>query len=307
MPPGCYSTSARHMVGRWMTAACAGPADCDAASARSPSLLPGWGSTCGVIRLMGSGAARRHHDSYGFHPSSCRSGNREGLWTQRHDVVEDMLMYVMRRLGQSPIRVSRGARNWFGAAAMRPDGSFRRADVVLRGYYGQGRHLFLDVAVADPAGQAPMQAAPSSCASSGVAAELRALRKVQRYAPLAAAVSSAFRPAVVERFGAFSDALVGVVREVCGDRDRDALLHDDVTFSQSSRTTWAAGLLALAVVVADAAMLDAAIGLDVRHEGGGDDGDGGAGARGWDGAGTPRHWEIEGRGGHFWYEQAGRR
>ena len=69
----------------------------------------------------------------------------------------------------------------------------------------------------------------------------------------------------------------------------------------------ALGTLALAVVVADAAMLDAAIGLDVRHEGGGDDGDGGAGARGWDGAGTPRHWEIEGRGGHFWYEQAGRR
>ena len=65
--------------------------------------------------------------------------------------------------------------------------------------------------------------------------------------------------------------------------------------------------LALAVVVADATMLDAAIGLDVRHEGGGDDGDSGAGARGWDGAGTPRHWEIEGRGGHFWYEQAGRR
>ena len=175
MPPGCCSTFARRMVGRWMTAACAGPAGCDAASAHCPSLLPGWGSTCGVIRLMGSGAARRHHDSYGFHPSSCRSGNREGLWTQRHDMVEDMLMYVMQWLRQSPIRVSRGARNWFGAAAMRPDGSFRRADVVLRGYYGQGRHLFLDVAVADPAGQAPMQAAPSSCASSGVAAELRAL------------------------------------------------------------------------------------------------------------------------------------
>ena len=71
------------------------------------------------------GGCGEHHDSYGFHPSCCRSGNREGLWTQRHDVVEDMLMYVMRRLGQSPIRVSRGARNWFGAAAMRPDGSFR--------------------------------------------------------------------------------------------------------------------------------------------------------------------------------------
>ena len=47
------------------------------------------------------------------------------------------------------------------------------------------------------------------------------------------------------------DAFVGVVREVCGDWDRDALLHDDVTFSQSSRTTWAAGMLALAVVTAD--------------------------------------------------------
>ena len=72
----------------------------------------------------------------------------------------------------------------------------------------------------------------------------RAAEGAERYAPLAAAVSSAFRPAVVERFGALCDAFVGVVREVCGDRDRDALLHDDVTFSQSSRTTWAAGMLA---------------------------------------------------------------
>ena len=44
-------------------------------------------------------------------------------------------------------------------------------------------------------------------------------------------------------------------------------------------------------------MLDDVIGIDVRHEGGGDDGDGGAGARGWDGGSTPRHWEVEGRGG----------
>ena len=66
-------------------------------------------------------------------------------------------------------------------------------------------------------------------------------------------------------------------------------------------------MLALAVVTADAMMLDEVIGIDVRHEGGGDDGDGGAGARGWGGGGTPRHWEVEGRGGHFWYEQAGRR
>ena len=66
-------------------------------------------------------------------------------------------------------------------------------------------------------------------------------------------------------------------------------------------------MLALAVGTADATMLDEVIGIDVRHEGGGDDGDGGAGARGWDGGGTPRHWEVEGRGGHFWYEQAGRR
>ena len=39
-----------------------------------------------------------------------------------------------------------------------------------------------------------------------------------------------------------------------------------VTFSPSSKTTYMAGMLGLAAVVADAAMLDTALGLDVRQD-----------------------------------------
>ena len=42
--------------------------------------------------------------------------------------------------------------------------------------------------------------------------------------------------------------------------------HDDVTFSQSSRSTYMAGMIGLAAVVADAAMIDSVIGLDVRRD-----------------------------------------
>ena len=92
------------------------------------------------------------HDAFGWHPGQCRAGNRRGLWTVRHDAVETMLVYVLRRLGlQGVLVVSRGAGNWFGAAAARTDGrpGYRRADVVARGYHGEGRHAFLDVAVTD--------------------------------------------------------------------------------------------------------------------------------------------------------------
>ena len=63
------------------------------------------------------------HDAFGWHPGQCRAGNRRGLWTVRHDAVETMLVYVLRRLGlQGVLVVSRGAGNWFGAAAARTDG-----------------------------------------------------------------------------------------------------------------------------------------------------------------------------------------
>jgi hypothetical protein len=38
----------------------------------------------------------------------------------------------------------------FGAAAVGPSGRVRKADLVLPGHLGMGRHLFLDTAIADP-------------------------------------------------------------------------------------------------------------------------------------------------------------
>ena len=93
--------------------------------------------------------------------------------------------------------------NWFGAAAARTDGrpGYRRADVVARGYHGEGRHAFLDVAVTDSGVGRALDATPSSATSSGVAAEMRAAQKVGKYGALAAQVSSSFHPAVIERYG----------------------------------------------------------------------------------------------------------
>ena len=90
-------------------------------------------------------------------------------------------------------------------------------------------------------------------------------------------------------------ALVGLISQLCGDGDRDRMRHDDVTFSQSSRTTYMAGMIGLAAVVADAAMVDSVIGLDVRS----DDERAVPGARmgregGWEGCGLgSRCWGSE--------------
>ena len=168
-----------------------------------------------------------------------------------------------------------------------------------------GRHLFLDVAVTDPASGGALDARPSSAASCGVAAARRALQKTQKYGPLAAGVSSDFCPAVMERLGTMCDELAGLIRMLCGDGERDRMRHDDVTFSHSSRSTYMAGMIGLAVVVADAMMLDTVLGLDVR----GDDARAipGAPRVGREGGGAwmepaPEQREVEGRGGAFWYE-----
>ena len=90
------------------------------------------------------------------------------------------IILVSRRMGYAVQAVSVGAGNWFGAAGYRAgrsarSGDYRRADVVYPHYFGPGRHLFLDVAVADPGSGAALGAVPSSRSSSGVAAELRAM------------------------------------------------------------------------------------------------------------------------------------
>ena len=131
----------------------------------------------------------------------------------------------------------------------------------------------------------------------GVAASLRAKKKVAKYGHLAAGVSSQFRAAVVERFGACCDELVGFISTLCGDGERDALRAEDFTFSATSKTTYMASLLVFGAVVADAAMVDRVIGMDVQDK---------AQVPPLRGRGAmvpqPQQREIEGIGGRFWYE-----
>ena len=178
-------------------------------------------------------------------------------------------------------------------------GTYKRADVVLPHFFGPGRHLFLDTAITDPGVGAALTARPSSAHASGVAAELRADKKVAKYGHLAAGVSSSFRAAVVERFGACCDSLVGFIRTLCGDGDRDALRSEDFTFSASSRTTYMASLVVFGAVISDAAMIDRIIGMDVQAAATARENGPRHGRQRW---ALPGRREVEGTGGRFWYE-----
>ena len=57
------------------------------------------------------------------------------------------------------------------------------------------------------------------------------------------------------------DQLVGLLLLLCGDLDRDAVRCDDYSPFSRSRVTYVAGLLGLATVAADAAMLECAVGI----------------------------------------------
>ena len=54
--------------------------------------------------------------------------------------------------------------------------------------------------------------------------------------------SGHFYPAVIERFGAFGSQLVGLIKMLTGDGDRDPLADDDYVFATRSRTTDIPGL-----------------------------------------------------------------
>ena len=76
---------------------------------------------------------------------------------------------------------------------------------------------------------------------------------------------------------------------------------EDHTFSQSSRQTYALGLLGFAAVVSDAALLERVVSMDTQDAPEGRYVAPAGGGRGGQGAPpTPR--QIEGLGGHFWYE-----
>ena len=116
--------------------------------------------------------------------------------------------------------------------------------------------MFLDVAVAEPTAGYALNATPSSAAHAGVAADVRAARKCAKYGDLAAGVSSDFQPACIERYGAMCGAMVGLIKSLVGDRERDAFFDDEYAFSTSSATTHAASKITFATCMADAAMVE---------------------------------------------------
>ena len=212
---------------------------------------------------------------------------------RRRRLAREFFVHRMRKLHVTlRLRLGLGAAGWDVTKQ-----SYKRADVVLPHYLGPGRHMFLDTAITDPAAGGALNARPSSADASGVAASLRTEKKVAKYGPLAANVSSQFRAAVVERFGAMSDSLVGFVKMLCGDGDRDALRAEDYTFSAPSRTTYMASLLGFSAVISDAAMIDRVIGLDVQQAATARDR---APRRSWGTARPTGRREIEGIGGRLW-------
>ena len=166
---------------------------------------------------------------------------------------------------------------------------------------GIARHRFLDTAITCAAAHTALTHKPSSTEESGVAAGLRADKKCSKYVSLCSAVSSEFIPAVIERGGTFDDRLVGFVKSITGDHDRDPAL-EDYTFSTRSNTSYLAGRMCFAAILADAYMIDSIIGLDTRHDDPQQSPPPGAAQHGrpqW-----PTQQDIEGIGGQMPYETA---
>ena len=56
----------------------------------------------GAVRYCcGAASCGAELDAFGFHPGICKGGNRGGLWTQRHDVIQHLLVSSARLLGVS--------------------------------------------------------------------------------------------------------------------------------------------------------------------------------------------------------------
>ena len=110
----------------------------------------------------------------------------------------------------------------------------------------------------------PPPALPAGSATrSGVAAAAKEQIKNNKYIPLARRCNGRFYPAVIERFGAFGGQLVGLIKMLTGDGDRDPLVDDDYVFATRSRTTYLTSHLCFATVIADAYMLDTFMSHDV--------------------------------------------
>ena len=207
------------------------------------------------------GACGALHDVLGRHPSVCPSGNRSGLWTDRHDALQWAIIWALRRARYAAARAVGRAR-LFGSAGVTTTGGYLFADLWVPNYRAPGRHLFSDVSITDPAVSAALDASPSSAHSAGVAAQLRVQHKRAKYDEAVTAVGGEFIAAVMERYGACSDDLCRLAAIACGDGDRELSEADDWYFTAPSRRSYFMQGVVFAGVMADAAMLDSAIALD---------------------------------------------
>ena len=198
------------------------------------------------------------HDEWGRHPSCCAKGNRSYLWTDRHDGFQRAVQRAMwfARLTARAV----GTKDYFGSA--NPPDKKLRADLVCMHYSGMGRHLFIDVAVTEPATETMTRGVRSAATVTGYAAERRAERKYAKYKEACLRVDSSFRDGVIERYGHCSDGLVGLVRLIAGAGKREPW-EDDYSPTASSLVTHVAQCVVFGAVMADAAMLDAVLEMDV--------------------------------------------
>ena len=158
-----------------------------------------------------------------------------------------------------------GKRNMFGRAARHEHGRALHADIVAYHWRSPGRHLWVDVAVTTPDTAAALRA--GSADVPGTAARLREQKKHRKYGATVDRVGGCFRAAVMERFGAVGDDMQAMVRGARAvtdlPRPRSAASEEDWAFSAPSQVTYYMQHIVLAGVMADAAMVDAAIEADV--------------------------------------------
>ena len=153
-----------------------------------------------------------------------------------------------------------GLRNYFGSAVP-PGRKGLHPDVVLVGYHGLGRHHFIDVSITEPATPARTQGAGRAAVEAGWAANDRAAKKHNKYAPSCARIDCTFGDAVIERYGACSDGLVGLMRMVAGGGD-SAPSDEGYSPAATSRVSGVAQMVVFGAVMADALMLEAVLEAD---------------------------------------------
>ena len=88
-----------------------------------------------------------------------------------------------------------------------------------------------------------------------------AQKKYSKYREACARIDCTFRDGVIERYGHCSDGLVGLVRLIAGAGQSEPW-ETDYSSAAPSRVTHVAQCVVFGAVMADAAMLDAALEMD---------------------------------------------